>query len=426
MSTLRLLSAVLISTLLISPALIPDPVTASPVLNAVAATNLTPDEMLATFDNASLPGLAAVGDPPSITGNADLDARIRDLGEARGYQRRPEPSGELTLVDGYRLQPDAGHAWESLQAAAANAGHSITLTSAYRSANTQKYILRRNLTGTNDEAIKAVLTTVAVPGYSKHHTGYAIDIKSGSAVLHQFANSAAYAWLAADNWVNAKAHGWLPSYPDGTTAAGPNPEPWEFVWVGVTNIICGDFTATAETPFCDTTDSSFASDIRWLSDEGITNGCGPIRFCTTNNVTRGEVAAFLYRLFDKPASDSVIPFADVADNTFFTEPVRWMIGEVTTTGTSPTTFSPYDQLTRAQFVTFLWRAAGRPFVESELAFTDVDPNSYAVHAIRWASEVQITTGTSPTTFSPDATTTRGQVAAFLSRFNVAASVRHTS
>ena len=94
-----------------------------------------------------------------------------------------------------------------------------------------------------------------------------------------------------------------------------------------------------------------------------------------------------------------------------------MLENEITTGTSPTTFAPDEQLTRAQFVTFLWRAAGRPMATTPHAFTDVDPVSFANDAVSWAAEVGITAGTSPTEFSPNAPATRGQIAAFLPRFS---------
>lgn len=390
---------------------------ANPVIDALEATDLSPDELVAAFDDARLTGLQPlVGPPPAITGDAELDARIRQLAEARGYMRRAEPSISLTPVDGRSLQPQAAAAWESLRTAAANAGHSISLTSAYRSASSQASIFRSRMTGTSDAELDTLLETVAAPGYSKHHTGYAIDLRSGSAVLFDFADTPAYEWLAADNFANAKAHGWMPSYPDSVASQGPNPEPWEFVWAGAVNIICADFTPAEDQPFCDTLGSTFADDIVWLHETELTTGCSTIRFCTENAVTRGEGATFLWRLFGRPPPAEPAGFDDVDEGAFFTEPVAWMVGNDITTGTTPTTFSPFDSLTRAQFVTFLWRAAGRPAPAEPHAFDDVGPDSFANDAVAWAVGVGVTNGTSATTFSPSGTATRGQIAAFLHRF----------
>ncbi|MEM8704931.1 MAG: D-alanyl-D-alanine carboxypeptidase family protein [Actinomycetota bacterium] len=416
MRSLRRLISALLGVCVLSMSLAA-PVAANPVLDALEATDLSPAELVAAFDDANLSGLQPlVGLPPSITGDAELDARIREIAEARGYIRRAEPSVPLTLVDGRFLQPQAAAAWESLQAAAAADGHSISLTSAYRSAASQASIFRSRLTGTSDEALDLILRTVAAPGYSKHHTGYAIDVRSGSSILFDFANTPAYAWLAADNWANAKAHGWMPSYPEGVDSQGPNPEPWEFVWVGAINIICADFTPSEGDPFCDTLGSTFADDVLWLHETELTTGCSEIRFCTDDTVTRGEGATFLWRLFGRPAAVEPAEFDDVDPSAFFADPVAWMVESEITTGTSPTTFSPYDELTRAQFVTFLWRAAGRPGATEPHSFDDVLPDSFANDAASWAVGAGITNGTSATMFSPDGTATRGQIAAFLNRF----------
>ena len=141
-------------------------------------------------------------------------------------------------------------------------------------------------------------------------------------------------------------------------------------------------------------------------------------YCTDGIVTRAEVATFLWRLFGRvePSPGSRTTFDDVPSGQFFTVPVAWMVENGITTGTTPTTFAPFETVTRAQFVTFLWRAAGRPDPMSPLEFDDVDPGSYAADAIAWAKFVGVTSGTTATEFSPDATATRGQMAAFLHRF----------
>ncbi len=397
--------------------LAPSPAHAGIVDDAVAATAHTPDELVASFDNAELPGLPGEGPAPGITGNADLDARIRAIAEARGYQRHAQPDRDLVVVDGFRVQPDAAAAWEALQGAALDAGHSIRITSAYRSPATQAGLFRSRLTSTTDADIDHVLATVAAPGYSRHHTGYTIDIRTPTHFLHDFANSEAYAWLAADNWAAAKSFGWLPSYPTGASVAGPDPEPWEFVWVGSINIICGDFDPSPETPFCDTLGSTFASDVSWLLAAGITTGCNTNRFCTKARITRAQAATMLWRMDGESAASSDIPFIDVPDDAYFTEAVRWMVELEITTGTSATEFSPHIELTRDQFVTFLWRYAGEPPPTTPHEFVDV-PTSFATDAVSWAAEAGVTTGTSATEFSPTATATRGQAAAFLHRYDL--------
>ncbi len=396
------------------------PASAGVIEDAVAATAHTPDELVAAFDDAILPGLGLPGDPPPITGDPALDERIRTLAEARGYIARGEPTQSLVPADGYWLQPAAAEAWEALQAAAAGAGHTLILTSGYRSYDRQAGLFSSRITGTSDAELDAVLAIAAPAGYSRHHTGYAIDIRTPGKILHEFATTEAYAWLAADDWAAAKAFGFLPSYPDGSAPAGPDPEPWEFVWVGAINIICGDFEASPTEPFCDTIASAFAPDIVWLADSGVTTGCRLIRFCPDDTVTRAQAGTFLWRMAGEPASTIEIDFVDVPEGTFFTEAVRWMVEMEITSGTSPDHFSPHDPVTRDQFVTFLWRFAGEPVPTLAHDFLDVPDPYFASTAIRWASEVGITHGISPTEFSPGGTSTRGQTAAFLHRYDLLA------
>ncbi len=79
----------------------------------------------------------------------------------------------------------------------------------------------------------------SLPGTSKHHAGYALDFRYPSGTFGEFRSTPDYAWLAADNFAVPKRHGLIPSYPDDAESQGPNPEPWEFVWVGTGLIHCG-------------------------------------------------------------------------------------------------------------------------------------------------------------------------------------------
>jgi len=177
----------------VAAVLVPVAASAGTVGDAVAGTDHTPAQIAASFDLAVLPGLAPIGDPPAITGNPQLDARIRSIAEARGYQRRAEPNRPLVSVGGKLLQPEAAAGWESLRAAAATAGFPISITSAYRPVDTQFSFLVERLGNRSDAAIDRALNTVAAPGYSKHHTGYAIDMRSGPYEGFGFRNSPAYA-----------------------------------------------------------------------------------------------------------------------------------------------------------------------------------------------------------------------------------------
>lgn len=117
-----------------------------------------------------------------------------------------------------------------------------------------------------------------------------------------------------------------------------------------------------------------------------------------------------------PGGATQNPFVDVKQGDYYYNAVQWAVGKKITSGTSATTFTPDGICTRAQTVTFLWRSQGSPKAAgAENPFTDVSKDAYYYDAVLWAVEQGITNGTSAITFSPDATVTRGQTAAFLWR-----------
>lgn len=342
---------------------------------AVDVPLLAPD-YLAAFDHGVLAGITAVHEPVPITGDESLDARIRALAEARGYQRRPVASVPLDRVDGRRLQPAAAAAWEELQAAAAADGIGLVLTSAHRSVDHQRRLFRGRLSGTSDSAIDAALRTAAPPGYSKHHSGYAVDIgqRGRRGAFHQ---TAAFRWLADDNYANARRHGWVPSYPVFGGHMGPDPEAWEFVWVGTANIQC--VAVPSATGFCDVPGSVAEDDIDWLDGMGATVGCRPNRYCVDSPATRGEVASMAWRLMGAPAAAHMAPFVDVYRVDHFAPAVDWLWSEGLTTGTSTTTFSPDRSLTGAELLALLVRLEDHPHVGARLRPPGVDaPTTSAI------------------------------------------------
>lgn len=117
----------------------------------------------------------------------------------------------------------------------------------------------------------------------------------------------------------------------------------------------------------------------------------------------------------EPTFSWVNPFADVANSAYYVDAVEWMLKREVTQGTTDTTFSPNLNCTRAQIVTFLWRAAGSPAPKGTVSFADVSAGSYYAKAVAWAVENGITGGTGDGLFSPDAACTRAQSAAFLYR-----------
>lgn len=210
----------------------------------------TGDEFKALYDHAVehvLPNLVPPADRLPVTGDAALDQRIWEIATARGYLLRPVAGPDLASADGVPMQPPAAAAWLELKTAARAAGHHFVVSSAYRSPESQRTQFNSKLRGTTDEAIDAALTWYSIPGTSKHHGGYALDFRYADGTFGEFRATPDYAWLAADNFHNAKRFGFIPSYPDDVTAQGPNPEPWEFVWVGVDLIECGPSCVGAAT-----------------------------------------------------------------------------------------------------------------------------------------------------------------------------------
>ncbi len=154
-------------------------------------------------------------------------------------------------------------------------------------------------------------------------------------------------------------------------------------------------------------------------DPQITNGVDRTHFAPADTCTRGQVVTFLWRAMGKPEpARSTNPFADVLSTQYYYKAVLWAVEKGITNGTSPTTFEPNKGCTRGQVVTFLWRAQGEPTPASmSNPFTDVSGGNFYHKAVLWAVShtPQITNGTSPTTFSPGNTCTRGQIVTFLYR-----------
>ncbi|MFV1963145.1 MAG: D-alanyl-D-alanine carboxypeptidase family protein, partial [Acidimicrobiia bacterium] len=168
-----------------------------------------------------------------------LDDRIWQRAFNRGYVLVPTASGELSRVGGVPMQPQAADAWIGLRAEARNAGMGFVVSSAYRSPASQRTKFRSKLGGTSDNAIDAALTWWSIPGTSKHHAGYALDFRYANGTFGEFRETPDYVWLSENNFAIPKRHGLIPSFPDDGVSQGPNPEPWEFVWVGTSLISCG-------------------------------------------------------------------------------------------------------------------------------------------------------------------------------------------
>ena len=174
-----------------------------------------------------------------------------------------------------------------------------------------------------------------------------------------------------------------------------------------------------ENPFVDVTEDDYYFDaVLWAyyHDPQITSGTSETTFSPNATCTRAQVVTFLWRAAGQPEPTMTgNPFKDVSSGAYYYKAVLWAVEKGVTEGTSKTTFSPNNGCTRAQVVTFLWRAEGKPQpTSSSNPFTDVT-GGYYYDAVLWAVENNITSGTSTTKFSPNATCTRGQVVTFLYR-----------
>lgn len=157
--------------------------------------------------------------------------------------------------------------------------------------------------------------------------------------------------------------------------------------------------------------------VNWAVENGITNGTTETTFGPTNGCTRAQMVTFLWRAAGMPhAKNSVNPFTDVSPNRYYYDAVLWAVEQGITTGATETTFEPDRLCTRGHIVTFLWRAAGKPSHSAAASpFTDVAKNAYCYDAVLWASENGITQGMTATTFAPNRTCTRAQGVTFLYR-----------
>ena len=160
----------------------------------------------------------------------------------------------------------------------------------------------------------------------------------------------------------------------------------------------------------------FYEPVLWMATEEITTGiAGSNRFAPRRQITRAEVATFVWRYAGKPDTSATNNFSDVHAEQFYTTAVAWMAANNITTGKKPTEFAPNDKVTRGELATFLWRYAGKPEAPATSVFTDVPSGKYYTEAVEWMVRWAITEGTSDTTFSPQNPLTRGEMATFVWR-----------
>lgn len=176
-----------------------------------------------------------------------------------------------------------------------------------------------------------------------------------------------------------------------------------------------EFVKTAATSFADVpANAYFADAVKWAVDKGVTNGLSDTMFGPYASCTRAQIVTFLWRAAGSPEPKTASSFTDVPVSTYYAKAVAWAVENGITNGMTETTFAPNAACTRGQSVTFLHRALGKK-VESSASFTDVKSDAFYADAINWAVANNVTNGTSATTFSPYASCTRAQIVTFLYR-----------
>lgn len=177
--------------------------------------------------------------------------------------------------------------------------------------------------------------------------------------------------------------------------------------------------AIGSNPFSDVTGGAYYNEaVRWAVRNGVASGTDAKHFSPDAACTRGQAVTFLWRAAGCPAPAlAENPFADVKSTDYCYDAVLWAVQTGVAKGTSRTTFSPDAPCTRGQIVTFLYRAAGSPSGYGNSGYTDVPETSYCAAPVAWAVALRVTSGTSAITFSPDALCTRAQIVTFLYRAN---------
>ena len=176
------------------------------------------------------------------------------------------------------------------------------------------------------------------------------------------------------------------------------------------------FVKEVETsPFSDVSTSAYYYEaVKWAQEKGITGGIGNGLFGPNQPCTRAQIVTFLWRAAGSPEPKSMSSFSDVSADSYYAKAVAWAVENGITTGTGDGKFSPDATCTRAQSVTFLFRAIGK-LVDSKAEFSDVLTNSYYANAVAWAVENGVTNGIGDGLFGPDNSCTRAQIVTFLFR-----------
>ena len=222
----------------------------------------------------------------------------------------------------------------------------------------------------------------------------------------------------SDTWSSDGVNHWHDCLADGCTVTDNSQKDGFGAHDYVNGVcsVCGAKGAEAAPEFDDVKPEAFYFDaVQWAVKNGITNGTGKSTFSPNDVCSRYQIVMFLWRAAGQPEAKAAVSFADVKPGDIFYEAVQWAVERGITNGTSSTSFSPFAPCTRGQIVTFLYRSAGSPAISGTCDFSDVSAGSFCHDAVIWASSEGITKGTSAGRFSPNEGCTRAQVVTFLYR-----------
>ena len=164
-------------------------------------------------------------------------------------------------------------------------------------------------------------------------------------------------------------------------------------------------------------DAYYYNAVLWAAEKGITSGTDAVYFSPDASCTRAQIVTFLWRAAGSPEPQTMSSFTDVPADSYYAKAVAWAVENGITSGTGEGQFSPEATCTRAQAVTFLYRASGSPAVSGNATFSDVAADSYYAAAVKWAESNQITGGIGGGLFDVDGECTRAQIVTFLYRMN---------
>lgn len=161
-------------------------------------------------------------------------------------------------------------------------------------------------------------------------------------------------------------------------------------------------------------DAYYYTPVNWAVGKGVTAGISPTQFGPGESCTRAQIVTFLWAAHNKPDPVSIYnPFTDVFPSDYYYKAVLWAVENGITSGVTPDRFAPYNTCTRAQAVTFLWAAQNKPVSDSGIAFVDVAPRAYYAPAVQWAVANGVTAGVGNNKFGPSQNCTRAQIVTFL-------------